>query len=303
MPALISELITMASASSVKTSDLLLKAMVAARRLKLTEWIEWINNELRGYPEGIEIPDYRKVRGELQIVTPQGKPVLPSEHTMPEIIEKLSVSFFYHPTADLDALLDSIEPGKKLIQKFDAYKLESVRKLLKCNGLPIIVLTKPQLEGVLAAVRLKILEWALDMDEVGIRGEGLSFTPNEQQIAQQLVPVTHIHIEGGIHGGQLMVSSPGGQQQQTVNGGQKEAALTALLPWLQQVIAQGQLQREVCAELQAELDTLKAQAASPKPKWPVIGAVAGSVRTILEDAGGGVLAGQVLGWLATLTAS
>ncbi|QLI60362.1 hypothetical protein C1C91_22220 (plasmid) [Aeromonas caviae] len=51
--------------------------------------------------------------------------------------------------------------------------------------------------------------------------------------------------------------------------------------------------------MQAELDTLKAQAASPRPKWPV-GAVAGSVRTILEGAGGGVLTEAALGWLATL---
>jgi len=100
-----------------------------------------------------------------------------------------------------------------------------------------------------------------------------------------------------------MQDSPGGQQQQTVTSTQKEAALEALLPWLAQVIAQGQLQQEACAELQAELDTLKAQAASPNPKWPVIGAVAGSVRAILEGAGGGVLAAQAMGWLATLTGS
>ncbi|MNH20063.1 hypothetical protein D3C79_798170 [compost metagenome] len=48
------------------------------------------------------------------------------------------------------------------------------------------------------------------------------------------------------------------------------------------------------------MDTLKAQAASPKPKWPVIGAVANSVRAILEGAGSGVLTEAVLGRLATL---
>jgi len=128
----------------------------------------------------------------------------------------------------------------------------------------------------------------------------MTFTAQERQQAQQFAPVAHIHIGGNFNGGQLMVSSPGGQQQQTLTGEQKEAALAALLPWLAQVIAQGQLQREACAELQAELDTLKAQAASPNPKWPVIGAVAGSVRTILEGAGGGMLAAQALGWLPKL---
>ena len=164
---------------------------------------------------------------------------------------------------------------------------------------PEVAVDTCKVRGLLGAVRDKVLIWALDLAEAGIHGEGMTFTAQERQQAQQFAPVAHIHIGGNFNGGQLMVSSPGGQQQQTLTGEQKEAALAALLPWLAQVIAQGQLQREACAELQAELDTLKAQAASPNPKWPVIGAVAGSVRTILEGAGGGMLAAQALGWLAS----
>ena len=50
----------------------------------------------------------------------------------------------------------------------------------------------------------------------------------------------------------------------------------------------------------SDLDTLKAQAASPNPKWPVIGAVVGSLRTLLESAGGGILTAQAQSWMATL---
>jgi hypothetical protein len=124
----------------------------------------------------------------------------------------------------------------------------------------------------------------------------MSFTQKEQQHAQQLASVT-IHIEGGFHGGQLMAGSSGGLQQQTVTSVQKEEALASLLPWLAQVIEQGQLQQEACDELQANHAALQALATSPKPFWPAIGALAGSVRAILESAGGGVLAGQALGKL------
>ncbi|MGL5840452.1 MAG: hypothetical protein ACRCYK_01355 [Aeromonas hydrophila] len=96
-----------------------------------------------------------------------------------------------------------------------------------------------------------------------------------------------------------MAGSSGGLQQQTVTSVQKEEALASLLPWL----AQGQLQQEACDELQANHAALQALATSPKPFWPAIGALAGSVRAILESAGGGVLAGQALSWLATLSAS
>ena len=167
---------------------------------------------------------------------------------------------------------------------------------------PALSLGASKLRSLLDAVRNQVLMWALDLADAGIQGEGMSFTLREQQQAQQLAQV-NIHIGGNVTGFQFMQNSPGGQQQQTVTSEQKEAALGALLTWLALVIAQGQLQREACAELQAELDTLKAQAASPNPKWPVIGAVAGSVRTILERAGGGGVAELALGWLATLTSS
>ncbi|MBC8674387.1 hypothetical protein H2136_20835 [Aeromonas hydrophila] len=112
----------------------------------------------------------------------------------------------------------------------------------------------------------------------------MSFTPQEQQ-AQPLAPVS-IYI-GGCPGFQFMQGSPGGQQQQTVTGEQKAEALAALLPWLVQVIEQGQLQREVCDELQSQHAALQALARAQAPSWPLIGALANSVRAILEGAGGG----------------
>lgn len=57
------------------------------------------------------------------------------------------------------------------------------------------------------------------------------------------------------------------------------------------------------AELQANQTALQALANAPTRNWPVIGALASSVRGILEGAGGGVLAAQALGWLATLSGS
>ena len=47
------------------------------------------------------------------------------------------------------------------------------------------------------------------------------------------------------------------------------AALSALIELLRDAIQQGCIEAEVRDELQAELATLQAQAASPKPKWEV----------------------------------
>ena len=211
----------------------------------------------------------------------------------------ITESRFGHP---MGALEDLAVPGEVVRSFFTPEQSQFLIQELSLPGVPELALGSNQVRGLIEAVRDKLLTWALDLAEAGIQGEGMSFTPQEQQEAQQLAPV-NIHIRGNATGFQFMQNSPGGQQQQTVTSEQKEAALAALLPWLAQVIAQGKLQREVCAELQAELDTLKAQAASPNPKWPVIGAVAGSVRAILEGAGGEVLAAQALGWLTILIGS
>lgn len=70
MPALIPELIAMASDPTVKTTDLLRKAMVAARLLKQPEWATWIDHELQGYPQSGDLPPYRVLQGELKVDVP-----------------------------------------------------------------------------------------------------------------------------------------------------------------------------------------------------------------------------------------
>ena len=49
---------------NVSVSNLLRKALVVARKLKLSEFHEWIKNELNGY-QG-EVPDYRIASGQVK---------------------------------------------------------------------------------------------------------------------------------------------------------------------------------------------------------------------------------------------
>ncbi|WP_270820030.1 AbiTii domain-containing protein [Aeromonas sp. Y311-2] len=295
MPALIPELIALASDPTVKTTDLLRKALVAARLLKQPEWATWIDYELDGYPEGIDPPSYRQLRGELYFTTPgRGLSALPIVNV--ELHELMSSCLFYYPIGAVEALATG---GEQIRLPMDAHKQALISKLYRTETPSETRFGANQVQVLLDTVRNKVLRWALDLGDAGILGEGMSFTPQEQQQAQQLAPETHIHIRD-FTGGQLMLNSPAGQQQQTVTGDQKVAALDALLPWLQQQVEAGQLPREERDQLQSQHAALQALATSPKPGWHVIGALASSVRAILEGAGGGVLTAQVLGWLTTL---
>ncbi|WP_279473552.1 hypothetical protein [Aeromonas caviae] len=299
MPALIPELIAMASDPTVKTTDLLRKAMVAARLLKQPEWAAWIDHELQGYPQPGDLPPYRVLQGELKVDVPgHGRLPLPIRNA--EMNRLITESRFGHP---MGALEDLAVPGEVVRSFFTPEQSQFLIQELSLPGVPELALGSNQVRGLIEAVRDKLLTWALDLAEAGIQGGRDELYLPGAAAGPAAGAGEHPYRGGMPPGFQFMQSSPGGQQQQTVTGEQKAEALAALLPWLQQVIAQGQLQGEACAELQAELDTLKAQAASPNPKWPVIGAVADSVRAVLVGAGGGVLAAQALGWLATLSGS
>lgn len=73
MPALVPELVDMASTPAVSTADLLRRALVVARRLAVPELVDWINSELNGYSG--EVPDYRRLCGQLKVMNPINGPI------------------------------------------------------------------------------------------------------------------------------------------------------------------------------------------------------------------------------------
>lgn len=291
MLTLIPELIARATDPTIEITTLLRKAVVAARLLKLPEAASWFEHELQGYPDGCPVPSYRRRRGILKLRQPNSPFPLPVADS--ELALQWQTRLLPQPVSELVALAAAQNP---LRIRYSPENMTLLKAELRTRFEVELWFPPVLLREVIEELQGQVLNWAVELVEAESSGDRMNNMPQEQQ-AQQVT----IHIGGNFTGGQLMVSSPGGQQQQTVTGDQKVEALAELLPWLEQVISQGSLKREICDELQADLNTLKAQAASPKPKWPVIGAVADSVRSILEGAGGGVLAGQALVWLATLT--
>jgi hypothetical protein len=282
----LSDLIAQASDPTVKTADLLRKGMVVARQLKQPEWAIWIGYELQGYPDEVELPPYRQMRCEL-MARDSARRLIPIQFDDPQVAFLFTWCRCGLPVGPLEEM---VIPGKPLSFCFAADVAVEMMQELRISMVPERVLGVNQVRSLIDAVRDKLLSWALDLAEAGIEGDEMPSPP------QPLAPVT-FHIEGGFHGGQVMVSSPGGQQQQTVTGEQKAAGPSEL--------AQGSAdapQQPVDRDTrQSELDPLKPQAAA-KRKWPLIVVLAGgSVLAVLQSAGGGVLSELVLKWLATLS--
>ena len=287
MPALLTDLINQVSDPTVKTTDLLRKALVVARRLNQTEWIDWINSELHGYPQSGDLPRYRVLYGELKVDVP-GHGRLPLPIRDPEMSMFFSECRFGRKMGELEGLA---VPGKVVRSFFSSEESAFLMREFQLPGQPEVALGSNQVQGLIDAVRDKLHAWALDLAEAGIEGYEIPSPP------QPLAPVT-IRIEGGFNGGQLMVSSPGGQQQQTITGEQKAADPSGLA----QGCADAPRQPAGRDARQSEPDTLKPQAATAKRKWPLFVVLAGgSALAVLQSAGGGVLSELVLKWLATLS--
>lgn len=164
---------------NVSIEVLLRKAFLVAKKLRLTDFEEWINNEQNGYKG--EVPEYRMISGEYKAWNPYRGwiPVVLSSN-LAKILTKIplhnsvstlwdvymtsegSVSFTVG--AVVTELLNESSDG--FDTKFSFYSSRS------------------EIYRIISTVRNKILEWALLLEENKIIGEGMTFTDEEKRKAK-----------------------------------------------------------------------------------------------------------------------
>ncbi|KOX99936.1 AbiTii domain-containing protein [Pseudomonas nunensis] len=287
MTSLVRELVNAAINDSVSSGDLLRRALVVARRLDVHDLIDWISCELNGYNDD-NVPQYRKVVGQLKAINPV-RGTIPLMFPDAEFVEQLSTSSVVQ---SLPTLVDLAKSTTGLISYFPPGVEQEIMSWMTHKMRPVVTIQTTQVHTIIEAVRSKILELALDLEAKGILGEGMTFTSEERQLVQE----QHYHF-GDVSGSQIQISSSGStqtQQQATEN----PAALMTLIEFLHEAIERGQIESAQRDELQAEVATLRAQALSPKPKGTIIKETAKSIKSILENMAGGVLAAQALPLLA-----
>lgn len=291
MPALVPELVNMASDPNVSTADLLRRALVVARRLAVPELVDWITSELNGYAG--DVPDYRCLFGELMVFNDvRGHYIQCETRGDPEVAAALR----FHKEHQSVSVLEQIAAGTGSIVRH--FPLERERELMASMPIPLrpaVMFSKAQVLGIIDSARNRVLDWALDLEGRGIIGEGMSFTPQEKQAVQQ----QHYHF-GNVSGSQIQIGSNGSTQAQANTTGNDIEALKGLVEALGAALAN--IKGDAADELRAELATLKAQADSPKPKWEIIKATARSIKAVAEGAAGGLISGLAQPHMATLLA-
>lgn len=191
---------------SIHLPDLLRKALLVSRKLKIKDIEEWLNDELNGYQTNT-LPSYRNVRGELKAFNRYHGwiPV--------DLGEGLQESFCAQPVfysvSQISDLIERSETGS-VIMKFPSNINRAFRNITDTDYEPSLHIPLHNLVRILDVTKTKIMEFALDLESKGILGEGIRFTKAEEQLAQSITYNT-INIER-MENSQLQQSSDGSHQ-------------------------------------------------------------------------------------------
>jgi hypothetical protein len=183
MAGLVLELQKDALEASVPITTLLRKALVVAKKLGIKEFQEWIQSELNGYDDFDNIPDYRRLYGDVKAWNPYHGyiPVIIQNESMSE---SLRIRKTKQPISELESLLDKSKESGILQMPFPPAVENELMKGTRSDLRPMLHISPNRIHGVLDIVRNTVLEWALKLEEEGILGEGLSFSVQEKEKAQ-----------------------------------------------------------------------------------------------------------------------
>lgn len=161
--------------------SLLRKALLVAHKLGLKDFEEWINSELNGYQSGDKIPNYRKVFGEIKGKNPYNGVWMPVIITGEHAQDAAATKLVTNSIGDLYAISKS---DKEVV-----IPMTSSENIMFSKNLPFqakfeLFISNSIVTHIIEQVKTNILNWTLVLEEKGIIGEGMSFSPEEKNKAK-----------------------------------------------------------------------------------------------------------------------
>ena len=161
------------------------KAHLIAAKLKLSDFDQWIQYELNGYPDKESCPEYRKVRGTLKYFNQYygWYPIIIPNNEIEKLICERKMS---NSISEIVSLSDS--PENNLIAELSGGESAFLDK--HCNMLIpqryALHISSTAVKDIEEKVKNAILEWTLKLEEEGIVGENMMFTEKEKDCATNI---------------------------------------------------------------------------------------------------------------------
>jgi hypothetical protein len=297
MSSLILQIQSEAMDGSSSVANLLRKARAAAVKLDLADELQWINWELDGYG-GVktdDLPPYRKLIGEMKVRNPYHG-LQPLHFSDQKLAEIFCAAPCRQSVAELEALLTS-DSGNLHVQLSQEH-IAALHEMMSIKLEPILKIERTAVIRVLDAVRNLVLNWSLEMEKVGVLGEGMTFNLQEKEKAQpagQQFFIQNVGVLGDISG------------HATVDNTQN-ASMALDLGQVRDVVAQlkglmNSLPEATNQDLTPVLDELSSELLETAPKANRIRTLLQSAKTICEGASGNIIASGAIALLTPLIGS
>lgn len=303
MASLVLELQKEALDPNVRVSDLLRKALVVSKKLGVTEIEEWIRQELNGYEPGHSIPEYRTSYGNVVVDDPY-RGMIPVRFTHHEHEARLSKMPFICSAAQLEHLYGNGDSKSTILMSYNPKYGQKLMEGMASKVPPMLQVQLSELYKIIDAIRNTILNWALKLEEEGILGDGMTFSKKEKEAASE-VSYNINNFYGDVTSSQVQQGAYLSNQTQTNTKGIDSDSLLSLVDLIKSSLPETHMSSDQLEELEGELNTLIAQAKSPKPKLLIIKESLSSVKSIIEGAAGGAIVQylpQIAAYLSSIRA-
>lgn len=294
MGGLVDEIQREALDPNTKVSTLLRKVKLAAVKLQLPAIEDWVDKELRGYKGSV--PPYRQLHGTPRAFNPyQGWiPIMAA----PKQMAQISRAYTGQSIASLEDVLD--ESGSGALQMpLSPALIQALNKGSDVSfGEMANFISRGQLAAILDQVRTMVLDWAIELEKSGIKGEGMSFKP-EEKVAAQSNPGIAIGSVGTLVG----VVGNGNSLRDIVGGDIKLADVKVLADQLRLNHASLVDAGASDSALSDAASALDLEINKPEPNSGIIRGLLQDARSALAGATGNLLATGALSMIGTLLGS
>ena len=284
---LIAELQKDAVNEKVPVSTLLREVILICSKYKNTEFEKWARKEQSGYyNQDDDIPKYRYIRGACKFYNPVLRQWCPIVFNTLEETERCSIRAVSSSVDELESLIatsnDSFEMDYPIA--FQNFVMQQ-----NYHMPPKLIVDRSQLLNILGKVRQKILDFSIYL--VGksiVDDESVNYREDFEKMKGNTVIYnvngTQILQEGNNNIASINNLDKNGNDYQLIN---------EFMTLLESFVAKIDKDDVHVEELKAEIGTLKQQLDSPKPKSTILRETIRSIKSIIENSAGTMLAGAL----------
>ncbi|SFK56458.1 hypothetical protein SAMN04488518_106241 [Pseudovibrio ascidiaceicola] len=293
MASLVEEIQREALDTRTSITTLLRKVKLAAAKLRLSEIEAWVDNELNGYFNK-DVPPYRKARGIPKAHNPFNGwiPIMDRDGSLIELISQVKLRQAISAIEDLltngdgDSFQVPLPP--KLISQLNAQAGFEFGEMVNFIGRGALV-------NVIDQVRTKVLDWAIELEKSGIKGNGISFNAEEIQAAKNNagINIGSVGTLVGVIGNQNQVNDIVGGNLNTSEVRRLAQQLEINLP---ELVSSGANEDFLSPTIQKLLNETE----KPDPSKKAINGLLGDLRTALAGATGNLMATGALSMINSI---